>query len=525
MNALVRTTGLVEARPFFAPVSPDKLNDLFDQHEKMTASIRFISGVTKGEHGGAFHYFIEGNRQIDNTRYSSISAEKIFMEDGAMAALHAAYWQKAMNLTDVYSAMPENRRKQWSDEIQAMKTPAFERDVVVATLQELLSSRERFFSERIDGIFRALSGQHVTNQPQGFSKRMIINYAITYGSVSTHVAGYLHDLRIVIARFMGRDEPQYNARRAAMEAVWENTGVWHELDGGALKIRLYKKGTMHIEVHPDIAEKLNSILAFLHPTAIPPNFREKKTKKKVFTLLSRPIPFAVLELLLPEKRRGERGNTFTFGYGHNKLGAVYEEAVRIVKSLGGVETGKDTYTFDYQINDILSDLQLTGMLPDQKAHQYYPTPGHLATEAAAIADIGSQDQVLEPSAGQGALAFALPRERTTCVEISPLQVKILEAKGYNAICADFIDWAETAYSSQRFFDRVVMNPPFSDGRAKLHVQAASKLVKQGGSVTAILPASMKGKDILLGWKTTWSPIFVDEFEGCHANVVIMNSVK
>lgn len=51
---------------------------------------------------------------------------------------------------------------------------------------------------------------------------------------------------------------------------------------------------------------------------------------------------------------------------------------------------------------------------------------------------------------------------TTCVEISELHAKVLQAKGFaNVINADFIEWAVSAPK----FDRVVMNP-FSDGRKR-----------------------------------------------------------
>lgn len=81
---------------------------------------------------------------------------------------------KALNMTDVYEYMPNNRRTEWNEQIREMKTPDFEEETVRPTIMELLNSRQQFFAERVDGIFRALSGDHVTNRPEGFGKRMIL---------------------------------------------------------------------------------------------------------------------------------------------------------------------------------------------------------------------------------------------------------------------------------------------------------------------------------------------------------------
>lgn len=75
-------------------------------------------------------------------------------------------------------------------------------------------------------------------------------------------------------------------------------GEWLVLDSGALRVLAYLKGTAHLEVHPDIAWRLNYILAHLYPLAIPPQFCQKPKKKlKDFVLMSKPLPFAVLEVL------------------------------------------------------------------------------------------------------------------------------------------------------------------------------------------------------------------------------------
>lgn len=45
-------------------------------------------------------------------------------------------------------------------------------------------------------------------------------------------------------------------------------------------MRLYKKGTAHLEINPEMAAKLNQVLTFLHPNAIPAEFRRKPVKEQ-----------------------------------------------------------------------------------------------------------------------------------------------------------------------------------------------------------------------------------------------------
>jgi tRNA1(Val) A37 N6-methylase TrmN6 len=160
-------------------------------------------------------------------------------------------------------------------------------------------------------------------------------------------------------------------------------------------------------------------------------------------------------------------------------------------------------------------------VPDVKTHQYYPTPASIASIVVDLAAIGPDDIVLEPSAGQGGLAQFLPFERTTCIEISKLHCDILTAKGFAAVQSDFLAWASAAPK----FDRIVMNPPFSEGRALAHLQVAANLLKPAGRLVAVLPASMKGKDVLPGWALEWSDVHSGEFAGTGVSVAILTAVQ
>jgi hypothetical protein len=490
-----------------------------------------------------------------------MSAQQLFQEDGAVAALNAAYWQKALDLTDVYEAMPQERRNQWnaqirhpagcrksgsrSDEWEIPPLPAFEEDTVRATLQGLLVSRAKFLAERVDSIFRALSGQHVTNSPAAFGKRLIIAGLVnSYGNTDHDRAGYISDLRAVIAKFMGRDAPRWNSTAYVLErARRECRGEWVSLDGGALKLRAYLCGTAHLEVHPDMAWRLNCVLAQLYPQAIPPQFRAAPKKKpKQHAMMGRPLPFRVIDALTeletayklvantgPDKwrhqyRRQEIRNGLQWRNGGIADKVLLDEIEHVLGYIGGLRLANDRgghyFQFDYDPREAIAEIVCTGCLPDRKAHQYYPTPPRVAEFLMQKAAEGTNDATtwLEPSAGTGALADRMPKENTVCVEIAPVHCRVLTGKGHHVEEADFLRW-----TPGRRFDRIVANPPFSDGRWQAHLEHASTLLAAGGRLHFVLPASARGSDVLPGWSCEWSPVFENEFAGTSIAVVVLSA--
>lgn len=528
MSLPAPSSSLDEAAPhgFFAPVSRLQVDDLLKACDLDKQKIETVAAMARQFFGTTLGHFLEGN--MDTDRRPSVPAlEELFGKVGAIKHLYASYWKRALALTDVYDHMPQKRRDEWNDLIRKMETPEFSPEAVIPTLRDLLISRERFLSERVDGIFRNLSGEHVTNAPEAFGKRMIIGYMLAYGSVRHERAGYIHDLRCVIAKFMGRGQPSYADNHALIAELQKTTGEWHVVDGGALRIRLYKKGTAHLEVHPEMAWRLNALLSNLYPLAIPASFRQKPARRnKIFSLLGRPLPFAVLAFFGADTRYMDP-KVYRLGIDerYSKSTPEREEAIRVIEALGGVQTAAGEFTFEYDYRPVFKELLISGCLPDQVSHQYYPTPAAVAAEVVKRAQIGERDTCLEPSAGQGHLAAVLPADRTTCVEISSLHCRILRAKGLKVAERDFIEWAGEQVSAAKAFDRIVMNPPFSDGRAKLHLEAAMPLLSKSGRLVAVLPASFRGQQAPAGWSFDWSAPIANEFADTSIAVVIVTAQR
>lgn len=544
---------VVDDQPFFAPAPTGVLDRLIGEYQAARANIERLAAIVMGgEFGNVVAYFIEGNAG-DERMHRSLYVDKLFAVPGAIGALNAAYWSKALALTDVYACMPQERKNRWDKQLkhpEGLKTararwseeplaeweseplPDFEGTTVRNTIDTLLRERSLYLAERVDGLFRALSGSHVTNTPEGFGKRMIVACVLgSYGYPDHSRVGYLHDLRCVIAKFMGRDEPLHSGATSDLVTTARNRhGKWVYADGGALKLRVYKVGTAHLEVHPDMAWRLNAVLAGMHPLAIPAEFRRKPTKRpKDFAMIDRPLPFAVLAVLARMRQALEfsdagrdrtRRVPNTLAFDSSSIDkVVLADATRAIEAIGGIRTGAH-FTFEFDPAAVMSELLTTGCIPDVVSHQFYPTPvavGHVAIEMADIGDAGS---VLEPQAGNGDLAALLPAERTLCVEISPLRCSVLKARGFNTLQADFLEWAST--TSKRF-DRVVMNPPFSEGRWKQHTDAAATLLSAGGRLVAILPASARSSYEVAGCRCTWSRPIADAFAGTSVSVVILTA--
>lgn len=112
---------------------------------------------------------------------------------------------------------------------------------------------------------------------------------------------------------------------------------------------------------------------------------------------------------------------------------------------------------------------------------FFPTPAGIAQQMIEAADIKEGMSVLEPSAGMGHIAEQIRESGVDpdVVEFSSSRRELLEAKGFNVVASDFME-------ASGEYDRIIMNPPFSDRRDAQHVQHAYGLLKPGGRLVAIM---------------------------------------
>lgn len=500
------------------------LEGLLAQYEILKKQIGYISDQATKENA-AFLHFLEGNGRDVGIRSFNVGA--IFKLEGAMASLNADFWSKAMKLTDTLSVFSAEKRNEWHDKVREMTTPPFEREFVISTLTDLMLNRGQFFAEKVDGVYRNLSRNHKTNSAFGFTHRMVMENCLTvYGkdwySVNNPKAEYIADLREIVATVRGDHDTSRNTYWDISRAVDAKIfGEWMEFDGGAIRLRIYKKGTAHVEIHPDIAWKLNKELAMMHPAAIPSELREPPKKKfKEFELNTETISLEIREMLA-EKAKNSRNNVIYVSppsAAYNLTQSTHDELISIIEYLGGVKTGLTEYSFGYDIKPVMFELARRGTLPEQVTHQYYPTPVELADQVYEMAEIEPHHRILEPSAGMGnLLASVQDASKVSCVEISPLHCAILKAKGFSVDEGDFLT------KSLGTFDRILMNPPFSEGRAVAHLQHALKHLNSSGILVAILPASLSDSKLpfIKDLNREWVDVEYAGFADTKVNVKIL----
>ncbi|WP_157946059.1 DUF4942 domain-containing protein [Vibrio gangliei] len=454
----------------------------------------------------------------------------------ALEQLKVSSWKELLHTTGLYDVLPNQRKKEWENQEEWVD---FNEENIKSTLFALLKEQGKFTAEKIDGCFKSLSKEHITNRPEGFYKRCIFALDRNNGGWHDYLSGMvdcIHDFRAVILLLTNRNTKLFTVyhTRQLLDTV-PHDGQWYEMDGGTWKIRRYLKGTCHIEFHPEIAWQLNSILATIYGAAIPHKHRQPKKEKqsKVVILRDDYLTVEVLNALNEFTHKGysacKRSNSgayLLFIATHNKDKHLIKELERVLQLIGGVKArsikAQTAFEFEYNPVDILNEIQRIGCIPDKLSHQFYPTNQVLAMEAVVLADIKDGDAVLEPSAGQGGIAKFLPAN-ATLIEASKLHCAILRGMGFeNVMEADFVTYAK---NTSDYYDAIVMNPPFSEGRAELHLNLALSLLKAGGRLSAILPVSARNYKLPDGFDYEYSSDRNNQFDGTSVSVVILKATR
>lgn len=130
---------------------------------------------------------------------------------------------------------------------------------------------------------------------------------------------------------------------------------------------------------------------------------------------------------------------------------------------------------------------------------HFPTPADLAAQMADRAGICPGMAVLEPSAGDGNLAFAAMDRgaKVHCFELDQARALALREKGLGlTACSDFL--RESPDDTPTGYQAILMNPPFSKRRDTMHVLHAYKFLRPGGTLVAVMSGGAKFRDDNLG---------------------------
>lgn len=382
--------------------------------------------------------------------------------------LDIKYWTKLMTELNVYAYMPSKEREKWQDQIREGNVPVFNMESIKPTISDVMRDLPRLFADRLKGAHDTLSRAHKTNKAQQFDKRLIFQvmypdkYSWGGGNYSRVTVGAINDIRSTISQLLGGEQLNEWDTEKMLTSISKNGhfGEWVKIDP-YIAVRIYKKGTCHLEIHPRLLDQLNNILSDGSLPDMSSDWYQKEEKKKR-TEFHDLVHLTVSPDLLEAIRRNQP-NSHDF-WDYIEHGTYDDKPVR-----------------DYVLN--------TGLLPEFKSHQFYPTPQNIVDEFQKY--IPESGSILEPSAGTGRLINGINQDRVTCIDIAGLHCEILKAKGFkNTYCMDFMK-----YSTDNKFDCIVMNPPYSKQRALLHIEKAKKHLNPNGFILAVIPTGKITNDM------------------------------
>lgn len=171
---------------------------------------------------------------------------------------------------------------------------------------------------------------------------------------------------------------------------------------------------------------------------------------------------------------------------------LYEKTNKVLNLAGGKWNKKEkAHVFSSDPREKLGIALESGKIADtKKEYQAFYTPKEVARELVDYADIRYGHDVLEPSCGEGAIAWEISItecKSLCCVEVNPEAAKLVEDTfGIPVKVADFL-----TIEPKPAFDRIVMNPPFSRSQDVKHIMHAFKFLRPGGVLIAILSPSFE----------------------------------
>lgn len=164
---------------------------------------------------------------------------------------------------------------------------------------------------------------------------------------------------------------------------------------------------------------------------------------------------------------------------------MYLEVNKVLESIGGKWDRKvKGHIFNKDVSSLLEEVILTGEYTDvKKEFNFFPTPKIIAGRLIELAEIKRSDLLLEPSAGNGAIADLFPTEnKKVLVELNEDNAETLVSKGYSVLVMDFL---EMSYIGA---DKIIMNPPFTRQQDVDHILHAYDMLREGGILVSVCSA-------------------------------------
>ena len=168
------------------------------------------------------------------------------------------------------------------------------------------------------------------------------------------------------------------------------------------------------------------------------------------------------------------------------------------------------------------EASLKGGVKVVSAPQLFPTPDGIAERMAEMAELEVWHKVLEPSAGTGNIWKHLSGKRTA-VELSERLADGMREKctpgDWGVASGDFLE--KSAEEINGPFDRIVMNPPFSNSADVRHIKHALTMLRPGGRLVAICANGPRQQEALRHLASSWEVLPSGTFAGTGVSSVLL----
>ena len=203
--------------------------------------------------------------------------------------------------------------------------------------------------------------------------------------------------------------------------------------------------------------------------------------------------------------------------------ALYTAVNKVLTDAGGKwNTKKRAHIFNSDPRPLLGLVLETGQSQNQQQKfQSFYTPVKLVQQMIGLADLRKGQRILEPSAGTGRIIDGIGMELDWNFTLLAIEFNVSLSEGLRVKykdpvevrCADFMDCFD-----QGGFDRILMNPPFTNGQDIKHIKHAMAMLKDGGRLVAICANGPRQERELKPLASEWIDLEPGAFKESGTNV-------